>query len=85
MIKIFVVDHSKEKGVTKKKIIELITEPNPITELITEPIPMVQTALIVLIIIIPVIRVNSVNETYSQIVAATTTLLKVKIIKLNNN
>ena len=37
---------------------------------------MVQTALIVLIIIIPVIRVNSVNETYSQIVAATTTLLK---------
>ena len=73
MIKIFVVDHSKEKGVTKKKIIELITEPNPITELITEPnpitelitepIPMVQTALIVLIIIIPVIRVNSVNET----------------------
>ena len=46
---------------------------------------MVQTALIVLIIIIPVIRVNSVNETYSQIVAATTTLLKVKIIKLNNN
>ena len=75
MIKIFVVDHSKEKGVTKKKIIELITEQNP----------MVQTALIVLIIIIPVIRVNSVNETYSQIVAATTTLLKVKIIKLNNN
>ena len=83
MIKIFVVDHSKVKGVNK---IELITEPNPmVTELITEPIPMVQTALIVLIIIIPVIRVNSVNETYSQIVAATTTLLKVKIIKLNNN
>ena len=102
MIKIFVVDHSKVKGVNK---IELITEPNPmvteqitepdqmvtelitepdqmvtelitepdlmVTELITEPDPMVQTALIVQIIIIPVIRVNYVNETYSQIVAAT--------------
>ena len=34
-----------------------------ITELITEPDSMVQTALIVLIIIIPVIRVNYVNET----------------------
>ena len=39
MIKIFVVDHSKVKGVNK---IELITEPNPmVTEPITEPNPMV--------------------------------------------
>jgi len=53
MIKIFVVDHSKVKGVTTKK---------KITELNTEPDSVVQTALIVLIII-PVIRVNSVNET----------------------
>ena len=46
----------------------------------TEPIKMVQTALIVLMIIIPVIRVNYVNETYNKIVAAT--LLKVKNNKI---
>jgi len=40
-----------------------VTTKIKITELITEPDSMVQTALIVLIIIIPVIRVNYVNET----------------------